>query len=321
LKKLYQFSFLKNHKKSQAIKVCHSCKGRSPGFSKWNLDSRFCGNDKLNSTEKESFIVNSKGISALFLVIAMMLMATIGYVFSYLIPAKQKSVRFPIYSTQAFFITQAGIEYAIRYSSNQGWRSIATLTGLNNPGVNQRTLGNGKFTLSYDNATDTLTSTGEITSSTEKRIVKVSNLTQFLNVLVLWISPPAYPAPCWCLGTRRARFYIKYVGTNSVTLTSFSASWTQNPPPPPVRRLTDIYMDGVQKFSGNYDNGNPATNFNRGGGSQTLIPNQVITVLIYWGANTGGTNIIIKFYTALGDPYTFTLDPAGGGLGNCAVGC
>ena len=265
------------------------------------------------------FLTNSKGVSVLFLVFAMLLMVTIGYVFSYLIPTKQKSVKFPIYSNQAFFIAQSGVEYAIRYSSNQGWRSASTLLGLNDPLVNQRNLGNGRFTINY--ATDTLTSTGEITGSSERRIAKVSNLSQFLNVLILEISPPVYPAPCWCLGTRRARFYIRYTGTNSVTLTAFSATWTQNPPPPPVRRLTDIYMDGVQKFNGNYGNGDPTTNFNSGGGSQTLIPNQVIPVLIYWNANTGGTNIVINFYTALGDPYTFSLDPGGGGLGNCAVGC
>ena len=262
--------------------------------------------------------MNSKGISVLFLVIAMVLMVTIGYVFSYLIPMKQKTVEFPIYSTQAFFIAQSGIEYAIHYSSVQGWRTTTDLLQLNNPGVNQRNLGNGRFTINYDNATDTLNSTGEITGSSERRIVKVSNLSsQFLNVLIL---DPASEAPCWCFGTRRARFYIKNVGSNIITLTAFSGTWTQ---PPPARMINRIDIAGVQKFNGNYSSGNPPVNFNRplASPTQPVNPGQTMEVLVRWNANTNATNIVIRFYTALGDPFTFNLDPEGDGLPICAVGC
>ena len=95
---------------------------------------------------------NSKGISVLFLVIAMLLMVTIGYVFSYLIPTKQKSVRFPIYSTQAFYIAQSGVEFAIRYAQDQGWRGAMDngIFDLNRLNGISRTLGNGTFTLSYN---------------------------------------------------------------------------------------------------------------------------------------------------------------------------
>ena len=273
---------------------------------------------------KKITLMNSKGISVLFLIIAMLLMVTIGYVFSYLIPTKQKSVRFPIYSNQAFFIAQSGIEYAIRYSSNQGWRSTTALLGLNNVGVNQRNLGNGRFTISYSNATDTLTSTGEITVSSEKRIVKASNLTQFLNVLIF---DPASPAPCRTPPAppptppalnQRARFYIKYVGTNSMTLTAFSATWT----PTGNRRLTAIYMfvggTWVQKYGGTYASGSGSINFNLGGSSQTITPAEVIPVLIFWDFNLApARDIIINFYTALGDPYIFNLDPESDGLPSC----
>ena len=272
-------------------------------------------------------LMNSKGLSVLFLVVAMMLMVSIGYVLSYLISTKQKSVRFPIYSNQAFFIAQSGIEYAIRYSSNQNWRTAATLLGLNNPPVNQRPLGNGRFTINYDNATDTLTSSGEITGSTEMRIVKVSNLTQFLNVLIF---DPASPGPCRNPPTppptpppiaRRARFYIKYVGTNSVTLNAFSATWIANGA---NRRLTDIYMfvsgAWVRKYSGTYISGSGSVNFNAGGSSQTITPNEVIPVLIFWNFNLNNQNarnIIVTFFTPLGDPYAFDLDPEGDELDPC----
>ena len=263
-----------------------------------------------------SFLKNSKGLSVLFLIIALLLMVTIGYVLSYLIPSKQKSVKFTIYSNQAFFIGQSGVEYAVRYGADRGWRGttdsgVFDLTHLNDFGINQRNLGNGRFTVNYNSSTNVLTSTGEITNGSEKRIIKVSNFTQFLRL----IFDPASPGACWSKGTREAPFSIKNVRGNNVTLTAFSASWTQTGP---SRRITSIEMDDVEKYSGMYDRGDPPANFNRGGNSQTIAPNQVITVTIYWNANLGdGANIIITFYTAAGDGYIFNLDPEGNGLPSC----
>ena len=123
---------------------------------------------------------NSKGISVIFLVIAMLLMVIIGYVFSYLIPTKQKSVVYPIQSTQAFFIAQSGVEFAVRYAKDQGWTRTAQLAGLTGM---TRTFGAGRFTLTYTNTApnlDTLTSVGEVPVGTARRSVKVSNFTSFL---------------------------------------------------------------------------------------------------------------------------------------------
>ncbi|MGB9627878.1 MAG: hypothetical protein ACPL6D_04395, partial [Thermodesulfobacteriota bacterium] len=84
-----------------------------------------------------------------------------------------------------------------------------------------------------------------------------------------------------------------------------------------------IDMDGIQKYTGSYSNESPPQNLNRpiGNPSQTIIPNDVITVLIYWNANiANGANMKITFYTGLlgaGDAYTFNLDSAGNGLPNC----
>jgi len=129
--------------------------------------------------------MNSKGLSVLFLVIAMMLMVSIGYVLSYLIPTKQKSVVFPIQSTQAFFIAQSGVEFAVRYAFVQGWTTPALLLGLNAVGVNQRNLGNGRFTITYTNTApnlDSLISVGEVPIGTERRRIVVSNFTSFLGI-------------------------------------------------------------------------------------------------------------------------------------------
>jgi hypothetical protein len=260
---------------------------------------------------KTSFLWNDKGISVLFLIIALLLLTAVGYVLTYLIPAKQKSVIFPIHSAQSFYIAQAGVEYAIRYSSDQGWRTAADFVRLNNPGVNQRILGRGRFTISYDSAADRLTSTGEITGSDARRTVRVDNFTPFLRLI---FDPPS-PSPCWATGTRRAGFLIKNVRGENVILTAFSASWTQGPP---VRRIQRMDMAGVQKFAGNYLNGRPPVNFNRGGSQQTLLPNGIIPVIVEWNNNLAmGANILITFYTATGKSYPFNLDTQGDGLPSC----
>jgi len=273
--------------------------------------------------------MNSKGISVLFLVIAMMLMVTIGYVFSYLIPTKQKSVRFPIYSTQAFFIAQSGVEFAIRYASDQGWRgttdTIFDLTRLNG----SYPIGNGTFTLTYSPPpANTLTSTGQITGSSENRVVSVSNFTPFLRLIFNPGSTPCRTPPAAGLPTtpapmpnrnRAARFYIQNVRTTDVILNSFSASWAGG-----AGRLTRIYMNAgvgwVEKYDGSYATGTPppVVNFNVAPTTQTIISNQVITVLIYWNFNLNNdSNFIITFYTAAGDGYTFNLDAAGDELPTC----
>ena len=276
-------------------------------------------------------LMNSRGISVLFLVIAMMLMVAIGYVFSYLIPMKQKTVKFPIYSTQAFFIAQSGVEFAIRYASNQGWRGatdngVFDLTRLNSIGA--KSLGNGTFTVNYDQPSDVLTSTGQITGSSENRVVRLSSFTPFLRL----IFDPSSNMPCWCLGTRRARFYIRDVrynpaGVNPLILTSFSASWNYTGT---ARTITRIDMNGTQKYSGAYVNGATPVNLNRPilTPTQTITSGMLVNILVYWSGNiTNCTNLQIIFYTgALGtrESYPFDLDSAGNGLNGtalCGAGC
>lgn len=243
----------------------------------------------------------------------MLLMISIGYVFSYLIPTKQKSIVFPISSGQAFYAAQSGVEYAIRYGSDQGWSSGADLLGLNSPGINQRDIGRGRFIINYDNSADILTATGETINTDAKRIVSVSNFTQFFFTPL--ILDPDSPPPCWSLGSRRVRFFIKNVGGSDVTLSAFSATWTQTSA---ARKIMRIYMQGIQKYQGGYYSGSPSEIFDRGGGSQTINTGGVIEAEIRWNSNvTNGANIIVTFYTATGQGYTFNLDPEGDGLPSC----
>ncbi len=144
---------------------------------KQSLPRTGCGESRSCSL----VLKDSKGISVIFLVIAMLLMVVIGYVFSYLIPTKQRSVVFPIQSNQAFFIAQSGVEFAVRYAKDNGWTTKAALNNLNNAANNARTLGSGRFTLTYDaSSNDTLTSIGEVPTGTQRRQINVSNFSSFL---------------------------------------------------------------------------------------------------------------------------------------------
>ncbi len=135
---------------------------------------------KQKSRSYSLVLINSKGISVIFLVIAMLLMITIGYVFSYLIPGKQKSVVFPIQSTQAFFIAQSGVEFAVRYAQENAWTTTTALLGLNGATVRERNLGAGRFYLTYIDPTDTLVSDGYVPTDNLRRSIRVSNFTRFL---------------------------------------------------------------------------------------------------------------------------------------------
>ena len=263
------------------------------------------------------FPKNSKGISVLFLIVALLLLMAVGYVLSYLIPTKQKSVKFPIYSTQAFYLAQSGMEYGVRYCSDQGWRG-ATDSGrldydrLNDVGAKNLVIGkvNGKFTMNYNTGTNVLTSTGEINNSTEKRIVTVSNFNQFLRLTFT-------SSPCWISGysNQRAQFSIRRWRGTTVTLRHFSATWQQSGT---TRYITTIRFGNNTRFSGTYYSGSGIVILS---GNQSVGTGGVNVEIRWNAAMPNPRNIIITFYTVAGaairEGYTFNLDPAGNNLPGC----
>jgi len=264
--------------------------------------------------------MNSKGISVLFLVIAMLLMVTIGYVFSYLIPSKQKSVVFPIQSTQAFFIAQSGVEYAVRYAVAHNWRTAANLAGLNAAGVNQKNLGGGRFTITYTNTApnlDTLSSDGEVPSGTVRRRITVTNFTSFMQQHLV-LSTPA-PSLADTQGGPNYRyevtFYIRNIDTSgSIILNSFRANWDVAPLSIDRIRFNAVGGGGTStRFNGSYSNGAAQTSFSS---NQTMNNSTTYRVRIRWSA--GGpynfANLIVYFYDSNGNEYTFALDPDGNGV-------
>lgn len=246
------------------------------------------------------YSINSKGISVLFLVIAMMLMVTIGYVLSYLIPTKQKSVSFVINSTPAFFLAQSGVEYAVRYATDQGWTTPASLLGLN--ALGPQNLGRGNFTITYDSGLNTLTSVGEIPNASQRRIA-VSNFTSFLTKPL--ILDPGSPSPCWVVTNQRVRFYIKNVGSSDIILTAFTSTWTQTQ----STTLRKIFMGGIQRYSGTYQKEGARENLDS---NHTITPAQTIQIEIEWQHARVTGNIVINFYSTTGERYTFNLNPTSG---------
>lgn len=263
------------------------------------------------------YLRDHRGVSIIALIIIMAVLGSLGYVFSSLIATKQYSMGMAAPSQQAFYIADSGIEYGIRYASERGWTTGAALNGLDGMAVN---LGQGQFTLDYDQPADTLSSTGQVSAS--QREAALENFTSFVSniqclELVTSIDPPpisGIPACTFNQGGRTyVRFYIRNICSSqpTITLTHFRAFWN-----PAQRRLQRIWFDGVLKFRGWYRSGNPWRAFNRGGRRQDVdtchgARYEGIQVLVRFNrVLAGNTTFVFLFRDTNGAVYTFNLgDP------------
>jgi hypothetical protein len=260
------------------------------------------------------YIRDHRGVSIIALIIIMMVLGSLGYVFSALIATKQYSMGMAAPSQQAFYIANSGIEYGIRYASERGWTGAA-LSGLDGMAVN---LGQGQFTLDYNGTADTLSSAGQVSAS--QREAALENFTSFVSniqcmELVSSIDPPSIsgiPA-CTYQSNRYVRFYIRNICSSqpTITLTDFSATWN-----PASRVLQRVWFDGALKFQGGYNSGDPWMAFNRGGSSQDVdtccgAQYEGVQVLVRFNnVLADNTTFILQFRDANGDVYTFSLgDP------------
>lgn len=268
----------------------------------------------LNSSNHRNPLKNSRGISVLFLIAAMLTMVGIGYILSYLIPAKQKSLIFPILSTQSYYLAQSGVEFAVRFASDQGWTTPAQLNNLN--GID-RNLGSGKFTLTYDPLTDRLTSRGEVQNLGQRQII-VSNFTQFVRSGSLIIDPDR-PPPCQSTSmvgkhtVTMVNFYIKNISSSSISLTAFQAVWNQSPP---NGHIGSISLAGIQKYSGNYSSGSGQRSFDPP--PYPIHSGQSISVsIVFTRIINNLQRLEITFYDSMGKEYLISLDPEGDGFQSC----
>ena len=137
--------------------------------------------------------MRNDGISVVALVIVLLLMSALGFVFSSLIITKQKSTHLPFRSTQAFYVVQAGIEYAIRYAcDNQSdfWKDPDNIFPV------AQSLGAGSFNVTY-NADESITSTG--TAGIAEREITLASFPSYVAGAEVTLDPgnPPYqdPAP------------------------------------------------------------------------------------------------------------------------------
>ncbi|MBA4393787.1 MAG: hypothetical protein C0407_09575 [Desulfobacca sp.] len=83
------------------------------------------------------------GISVIALIVAILLLGSIGYIMSSLMSGSQESVPRILDSSRAFYIAQGGVEYVGKYLNGQSsWMSLIS------PPTSQ-TLGTGNFTVTY----------------------------------------------------------------------------------------------------------------------------------------------------------------------------
>jgi hypothetical protein len=118
--------------------------------------------------------MKNDGISVIALVIALLLLSSVGFVFSSLIITKQKSAPLPLRSAQAFYLAQAGIEYAIRYTADNYTDFQAD---PDNIFPLQKSIGAGSFNVTYD-AGDNITSNG--TAGIGQRVITLSSFVSYL---------------------------------------------------------------------------------------------------------------------------------------------
>ena len=274
----------------------------------------------IRPTSYLRYLTDDKGVSIIALIIILLVMGSLGYVFSSLIATKQYSMGMVAPSQQAFYVAGSGIEYGIRYASERGWTTGSDLNGLDSMVI---TLGQGQFTLDYDRPGNTLSSTGRVSASV--REVALENFTSFVSdiqrlELVTSIDPPpitGIPACTYNQGSRTfVRFYIRNLCSSqpTITLTHFRATWN-----PAQRRLQRIWFDGALKFRAAYRSGDPWRAFNRGGGSQDVdtchgAQYQGVEVRVRFNnILAGNTTFVFQLRDINGEVYTFDL----GDPGNC----
>jgi len=118
----------------------------------------------------------NKGVTLITLIIAITIFAVFITVFSYVMIAKHGSEALYVQSTRAYAVAQAGIEYGIRYATDNGYWAAG------DPGITE-SLGSGSFTLVYTQATmsasSKLTSTGTV-GNAERQII-LNNFVGFVS--------------------------------------------------------------------------------------------------------------------------------------------
>jgi len=120
--------------------------------------------------------LNNKGVTLITLIIAITIFAIFITVFSYVMVAKHGSAALYVQSTQAYAVAQAGIEYGIRYVTDDVVNHYAEVLEDQNF---SKEFGNGSFGLVYDDSNNTLKSTGTV--GVAERAIILSSFSDYVG--------------------------------------------------------------------------------------------------------------------------------------------
>jgi hypothetical protein len=174
---------------------------------------------------------NNKGISLIVLIVAMTLIAILGASFVSLMGSKQKGFLYQIDSYRALNITNAGVEFAIRYisdnvsdTSSTYFQNLSTSDDLGNT-----LFASGSFsvTRNYNNTigNDNIEVAGLYKNST--RVVRLSNFRRYIKALTL-VSDPTVPLSDRTINitSPRAAIQIANNSESNIVLNSIQVSVT-----------------------------------------------------------------------------------------------
>jgi hypothetical protein len=190
--------------------------------------------------------MRNDGISIVALIIVLLILSTVGFVFSSLIITKQKSAPLPLRSAQSFYLAEAGIEYAIRYATDNepDFWTDPKIIFPDPPDTLTKSLSPGSFNVTY-NADASITSTG--TASIAKRVITLASFPTYVVGGEITLEPgnPPYQGT----GGHQKDIYIPTVNNYNYDVYIFQIDLAKEGGN--TARLNQIGLGGTTVWTGN----------------------------------------------------------------------
>jgi Tfp pilus assembly protein PilX len=188
--------------------------------------------------------MRNEGISVVALIIVLLLLSTIGFVFSSLLITKQKSAPLPLKSAQAFYSAQAGVEYAIRFTANN-----CELFQANPANIFPitKSVGAGSFNVTYTEDNNSITSTG--TAGTAQRVITLASFLSYLVSQGITLDPENSPYQGTGGGGDQKNIYIATVNNYEHDVYLFRIDLAKEGGNP--ARMNEIRLGNTTVWTGN----------------------------------------------------------------------
>jgi len=187
--------------------------------------------------------VRNDGVSVVALIIALLLLSTLGVVFSSLIMTKQKSARLPLKSAQAFYSAQAGIGYAIRYTADNYGLFQANPANIF---PMTKSMGAGSFNVTYAAGANSITSTG--TAGTAQRVIMLASFLSYVASQGVTLDPENPPYQGTGGGGNKKNIYIPTVNNYDYDVYLFRIDLAKEGGKP--ARMNEIELGGTTVWTG-----------------------------------------------------------------------